>query len=281
MLQLKPYTTDLINKYRVEMGFTNHPLVSIHFRHGDKLGREAQYIKEEKFLAVADEYYKTNISTTGTKRKIFVASDDPEIIVKLNHVRSDFEYLRIPQIFVPRWSYFQTSFRKEFLENMIIDIYFLAYGNYTICTFTSNICRIIWSLKAAIPPYKSPGRVYSMDDAEGIVYNPRKLIYYYWYGWHAIGLKPYLNYWVAIDSSSIGVLVPGLRPGLQRTMGYKKGALLFVYPGSRTNITFDNMTHNIVHAKCAKNGPWVEGVGYVFEKDLIPWPGTPSYHFYS
>ena len=60
-------------------------------------------------------------------------------------------------------SYFTLIVKSIIIESLLIDINLLAHTNFTTCTMSSNICRLIRLLKNAIPPYNTINNVVSLD----------------------------------------------------------------------------------------------------------------------
>ena len=110
----------------------NNIALSVHVGRGDKIRtHEAEFIPNEKYIdAIQNLYEHQNINNT---KIIYIASDNP-------------------------------NFSSIILESILIDINLLSHTNFTICTMSSNICRLTHLLRNAIPPYNATNnRVISLD----------------------------------------------------------------------------------------------------------------------
>ena len=273
LLRLKHEMIKMINSFKKGMNFS-YPLISIHIRHGiHKVTKEAKFVKEEVYLSAAEHYFKTFLPNI-THNMVYVASDNKDIRNSLNGIRPNYKYIQLPREYiaislhrfnvaadVPK--YFRSNFPKEIIESIIIEVHFLLYGNYTICTFSSNICRLVWALKVSTPPYKVENRIFSVDSSE-------KLKFYWWYGY----IAPFVGLWVPIRSSSASITFPN---GL-KMMHYFPGMLLTTN-GEKKLMKVNDVVYSVIYA----NTVWFtdKRKGYVLTKDVVKWPGRPSYHFYN
>ena len=97
-------------------------------------------------------------------RTVYIASDD-----RLSNMREilppNYVMKRLPQNYLSEGlqSYFAPKFPSIVLESIIIDINLLSHTNITICRMSSNICRLAYLLKNAIPPHNATNRVISLD----------------------------------------------------------------------------------------------------------------------
>ena len=274
VLRLTPEMVKLMNLFKKGMNF-NYPLISIHIRHGiQKVTNEASFVKEEVYMSVAD-YYFENYLPNIEKQRVYIASDNKDILKVLKEIRPNYEFLQLPREYaavglnkyndtndLPK--YLRPNFPKEVLGSIIFDIHFLLNGNYTICTLSSNVCRLLWSLKLARPPYRIGNSLYSVDTQE-------KLNYFIWYGYMA----PFPGHWTPIRYSYVNVTFPD---GL-KMMHYFPGLLLRVN-GRKKIIKVKNKIYYVVYANTVY-GYADTREGYVLTEDIVEWPGRPSYHFYN
>ena len=188
---------------------------------------------------------------------------------KVKQLRPDFEFHQLQRKYVnpflgPRL-YGDKRFPKEILESIIIELHLLTYGNFTLCTFSSNVCRLVWMLKACTPPYIPDNRIFDVE-SEG------RLTYYFWWGYHA----PFsASFHVPIRASSVDIT---FTDGTEM-MQYTTSMLFSVQESRQRNITIGHARYVVVYATTVwyREGPLS---GYVFRKDIVRWPGKPSYYFY-
>ena len=138
----------------------------MHIRRGDRIKtQEAGFIPDEKFIdAIQNLYDPENIQKINNNRIIYIASGD-----SLSNMKQIIPPNSIIKNLPPRYlsegiqSYFTLNVKSIIIESLLIDINLLAHTNFTTCTMSSNICRLIRLLKNAIPPYNTINNVVSLD----------------------------------------------------------------------------------------------------------------------
>ena len=138
----------------------------MHIRRGDRIKtQEAGFIPDEKFIdEIQNLYDQENIQKINNTRIIYIASDD-----SLSNMKQILPPNSIIKNLPPRYlsegiqSYFTLNVKSIIIESLLIDINLLAHTNFTTCTMSSNICRLIRLLKNAIPPYNTINNVVSLD----------------------------------------------------------------------------------------------------------------------
>ena len=137
----------------------------MHIRRGDRIKtQEAGFIPDEKFIdEIQNLYDQENIQKINNTRIIYIASDD-----SLSNMKQILPPNSIIKNLPPRYlsegiqSYFTLNVKSIIIESLLIDINLLAHTNFTTCTMSSNICRLIRLLKNAIPPYNTINNVVSL-----------------------------------------------------------------------------------------------------------------------
>ena len=187
--------------------------LSLHIRRGDKITQhEADFIPDRTFIdAIQNLYDHENIKESNSTRIIYIASDDDLSNMK-KVLPSNYIMKRLPPKYLSEGlqSYFIKNFSSIILESILIDINLLAHTNFTICTMSSNIGRLIYLLKNAIPPYSATSRVISLDSQE---FFGR----YTWYGFNV----PMRNYFITINRrKNIHLNINGVNHLLNYEKGY-------------------------------------------------------------
>ena len=245
-----------------------HPYVAMHVRRGDKIkSGEAKLVTEEIYLRTAESYFDRNLPNE-THRRVYVASDKNDMAAVLKNKLSSSSFKSTDYELVTRpdnqrtshISYFSSKFPKEIFEELIIDLYFLTHSNYSICTFSSNIGRLVYALKQTIPPYIASDRIVSLDFPYDMVY--------LWQGYSNYWIR---TFWVTTESNNETRTVNG-----QQLFTYQPGQM---FDFSNKNYTYvENGREEILVLG------WLDRVyrtdGFVFKKHLKKWPGSPVYHFY-
>ena len=239
--------------------------LSLHIRRGDKITRhEANFIPDEKFIdAIQNLFDHENIKEMNSTRIIYVASDDNLSNMK-KILPSNYIMKRLPPKYLSEGlqSYFTKNFPSIVLESILIDINLLAHTDFTICTMSSNIGRLIYLLKNAIPPYNTTKRVISLDSQE---FFGR----YYWYGFNV----PMNNYFITKNRrKNINLNISGIK----HLLNYEKG-YLYEFVGPQTRTDFGNCIQACYVYTMKPIYQLSSTYCSIFSEDLTEWPGKPEY----
>ena len=91
---------------------------------------------------------------------MYIASDD-QLKNFAKKLPSNYFIKRLPSEGLQ--SYFTPRFPCIILESILIDIHLLTHTCFTICTMSSNVCRVVNLLKNAVPPYNLVTLVVTLD----------------------------------------------------------------------------------------------------------------------
>jgi len=109
---------------------------SIHVRRGDKIGSEALGHSVDKYMFHVVNYFnKLSLNDYSGEKVVFVATDEENVMQKLNHKYPDFK-------FIDKKQFFQTNYNQfsEFnLLDTIFDVQFLSKSDFIVCTMSSNV----------------------------------------------------------------------------------------------------------------------------------------------
>ena len=237
----------------------NNIALSVHIRRGDKIRtHEAEFIPNEKYIdAIQNLYEHQNINNT---KIIYIASDD-----KLSGMEkiwpSKFVLKRPPPKYLSEGlqSYATPNFSSIILESILIDINLLSHTNFTICTMSSNICRLTHLLRNAIPPYNATNnRVISLDWQN---YFER----YFWAGYDV----PLTDFYVTIKRK---VKIHLHVNGINIFLNYEKG-FLYQLAKPRKSIPYGDSHLNMMKPIHQSRGVTC----YILFDDVMEWPGNPEY----
>jgi len=121
------------------------PIVGLHVRRTDKAGEAGPTIIEEYMGKVEMWFRKYEMSHPPTKRRIYLATDEPTVIQECHEKFPDYEIIDNPEI-----SKSVTGGRFQDTEASFIgtiqDIHMLSLTDYVVCTHTSNMCTLIYEL---------------------------------------------------------------------------------------------------------------------------------------
>ncbi|XP_060577595.1 alpha-(1,6)-fucosyltransferase-like [Ruditapes philippinarum] len=128
------------------LGFTD-VIVGLQIRRTDKLS-EANYYNLTEYMKAADNWfdnYENKTGTTGKKRTIFIATDDPGVVKEARQKFSDHTIINDIDVTVAA-SKRGTRYQYSSLVGIILDTFLLSMCDYIVCTMTSNICRLAFEL---------------------------------------------------------------------------------------------------------------------------------------
>ncbi|XP_063591414.1 alpha-(1,6)-fucosyltransferase-like [Penaeus indicus] len=143
-----------------EMGYES-PVVGLQIRRSDKLQKEAVYIDLSVYMEEVDGFYKElELRQTVAQRRIFLATDDPEVIPEIKKKYPEYKLLYNPASVDST----RKSQRKKgpSVQYFLADVYFLSRSDYLVCGMTSNICRLSYELMQTLHVDAST-RVSSVD----------------------------------------------------------------------------------------------------------------------
>ncbi|KAG1667498.1 Alpha-(1,6)-fucosyltransferase [Nymphon striatum] len=129
----------------------SRPVVGIHIRHTDKR-TEAQLYDLHLYLGEVDKYFD-NLNNSKNKtfeRRVYMATDDFNVWKEAKNHSSRFRFLGN--------SSFSTSasldqrYSVNSAKEMVIDLLSLLACDHIVCTFSSNVCRLLYELKATTEP---------------------------------------------------------------------------------------------------------------------------------
>lgn len=81
LLRTQPDTQTMLAINQEKLGFKK-PIVGVHVRRTDKVGTEASLHSIEEYMTSVDDYYQQlEMTEMVEKRRVFLASDDPKVII--------------------------------------------------------------------------------------------------------------------------------------------------------------------------------------------------------
>ncbi|KAJ3646334.1 hypothetical protein Zmor_023926 [Zophobas morio] len=161
LLRPQPKTAAAIQETMTRMGF-KRPIVGVHVRRTDKVGTEAAYHGIEEYMAAVEDYYKQlELKETIDKRRIYLATDDPKVILDAKNKYPQYEVIGDPSI--SKTAGISTRYSDSSLFGIINDIHMLSMSDYVVCTFSSQVCRVAYELMQNYFPDAS-ARFRSLDD---------------------------------------------------------------------------------------------------------------------
>ncbi|XP_072896289.1 alpha-(1,6)-fucosyltransferase isoform X1 [Hemitrygon akajei] len=144
-----------------KLGF-RHPIIGVHVRRTDKVGTEAAYHPIEEYMAHVEEHYKFLArKTVVDKKRVYLATDDPNLLQEAKSKYPDYEFISDNSIS------FSAGLHNRYTENslrgVILDIHFLSQADFLVCTFSSQVCRVAYEIMQTLHPDAS-SYFHSLDD---------------------------------------------------------------------------------------------------------------------
>lgn len=89
-------------------------------------------------MSVVEEYYnQLELSQRVAQRRIYVASDDPKVILEARKKYPHYEVLGDPS--VAKTAAVASRYSDTSLKGIILDIHLLSMSDYLVCTFSSQV----------------------------------------------------------------------------------------------------------------------------------------------
>jgi len=121
------------------------PIVGLHIRRTDKVV-EAEPTSIEEYMERVELWFrKYEMSHPPTKRRVYLATDEPKVIEECHEKFPEYDFIANPAI-----SKSVTGGRYQDTEESFIgtiqDIQMLSMTDYVVCTHTSNMCTLVYEL---------------------------------------------------------------------------------------------------------------------------------------
>ncbi|VDD74299.1 unnamed protein product [Mesocestoides corti] len=113
------------------------PVVGVHIRRTDKVREiksEAEFHKLDEYMVYVDRYFDKLDLKTPITRRVFIATDDPEVIAE-GKPRYEF----IGDVKRAQSASLATRYTHESLLAVITDVVALSHTDYIVCTFSSQV----------------------------------------------------------------------------------------------------------------------------------------------
>ncbi|XP_034945504.1 alpha-(1,6)-fucosyltransferase isoform X2 [Chelonus insularis] len=132
----------VINYSKEKLGFEK-PIVGVHVRRTDKVGTEAAFHDIDEYMVKVNQYYD-QLETEPPVRRVFIASDDPKVILAARKRYSRYEIIGDPA--VAETASVSKRYSDSSLHGIIVDIVLLSLSDHLVCTFSSQVCRVAYEL---------------------------------------------------------------------------------------------------------------------------------------
>ena len=219
---------------------------------------ESKHIK--KYTDVVTKIFREKLAPPSA-RHVFLSSGDTRIL-QLTRSLLNTSYLikTSPLSKTLELTNKRHNSAKYAMQQILMDIYFLVRCDWVIVTSGSEIGHLIWELRNSQFPYNGGNHVISVDHNK---------IFSSWYAYETL-----LTYFLTIRDNN-----KTMHYGEYQIIPYSKGQLYFKKGTITSSLKSFPVNGSIVIVRLVElhhsKNPIVRG--YVFEKDLIVWPGRPLY----
>lgn len=118
------------------------PIVGVQVRRTDRLSKD-RYVPLERYMDFVKDFYdQLELTEPVEKRRVFFASESPNLIPEIKSKYPDYEIITNDEA-AQMGQWWATRFTTEALLGMIVDLHILSMCNYTVCTESSNVCRLL------------------------------------------------------------------------------------------------------------------------------------------
>lgn len=146
VLRYTPVVKQKIEKIISDLNFSS-PIVGLHIRRTDKIRNEAKAFSIDQYMYYAKQYFdQLSLSRNITKRKIFLATDEPSLYDEISQKYPEYDILTNTEGTSIAAKVYTTRFSLKGLTGAMIDMHLLSKTDYIVCTFSSNVGRIAHKL---------------------------------------------------------------------------------------------------------------------------------------
>ncbi|XP_050344252.1 alpha-(1,6)-fucosyltransferase [Nymphalis io] len=150
-----------INETIAKMNFKK-PIVGVHIRRTDKVGTEAAFHHiDEYMLHVKDYYDQLELTQHVDKKRVYLATDDANVLEDARNKYPQFEFLGDPSI--AKTAATHRRYTPLSLTGLLVDLHLLALCDYLVCTFSSQVGRVAYEMMQTNRVDASDS-FYSLDD---------------------------------------------------------------------------------------------------------------------
>ncbi|EUB54679.1 Alpha-(1,6)-fucosyltransferase [Echinococcus granulosus] len=143
-------STVFFKKLRADLGkIKAKPLIGVHIRRTDKLIKEAEYFPLSRYMdnverasrrfEIEEELLHHKIQI---RRTVVLTSDDVGVLKEAKTFYPNYTFIGDEN----RGTSIQLRNQKKGIESIVYDVFSLANCDHVVCTFSSNICRLVYEL---------------------------------------------------------------------------------------------------------------------------------------
>ncbi|XP_052796620.1 alpha-(1,6)-fucosyltransferase-like isoform X2 [Mya arenaria] len=123
------------------------PVVGVHVRRTDKIGREAKFHALEEYMNHVAGWYSAYEAVNGrVERKVYLASDSVKVLHEAEQKYPEYAFLFNETITKYSTNEKTRTSTKMALDGIVRDTVLLSRCDYLVCTMSSNVCRLAYEL---------------------------------------------------------------------------------------------------------------------------------------
>lgn len=147
ILKPKPNMQKAINDTIAKMNFKT-PIVGVHVRRTDKVGTEAAFHHVDEYMRHVKDYYdQLEMFQTVDVRRVYLASDDANVLETARKNFPEYEFYGDPSI--SKTAATHRRYTPLSLTGLLVDLHMLAKCDYLVCTFSSQVGRVAYEMMQA------------------------------------------------------------------------------------------------------------------------------------
>ncbi|XP_076353679.1 alpha-(1,6)-fucosyltransferase-like isoform X2 [Tachypleus tridentatus] len=123
-----------------------HPIVGLHVRRTDKIGKEASSWNVEEYMVHVEDFYRQlELEQSVSVKRVFVATDDHKVLRSLQESYKNYTFLTNLKG-IKTAEVVKNRFSMKSLFGAVTDVFLLAHTDFLVCTFSSGFCRLSYEL---------------------------------------------------------------------------------------------------------------------------------------
>lgn len=106
------------------------------------------------YVESVEEYFdilEAKLKVDHRVRSVFVATDEPAVLTTLKKEHPRYDWLGDEN--AAQASVLENRYTDKGQDAIVKDVFKLAFSNFLVCTFSSNVCRLAYELRMALRPF--------------------------------------------------------------------------------------------------------------------------------
>ncbi|XP_050677683.1 alpha-(1,6)-fucosyltransferase [Leptidea sinapis] len=147
ILKPRPAMQKSINDTIAKMNF-KRPIVGVHIRRTDKVGTEAAFHSIDEYMTHVRDYYdQLSLTQPVEVRRVYLASDDSNVLQEARTKYSDYEF--VGDAAISKTAATHRRYTPLSLTGLLVDLTLLSRSDHLVCTFSSQVGRVAYEMMQA------------------------------------------------------------------------------------------------------------------------------------